>query len=211
MLTPKHITKVVASGILVSAAAFAQYKAEPAGAPPSTLPAAITQVIQKDGTKIVDAKGGTVAEIWLVSTMPKGPATTADNVSLTTVPLSSFLGVIDFPAQWYDRRGQTIKPGAYTLRYNIYPENGDHQGVAPQRDFFVLSRLQDDQDPTTHPSFNALVATSRKASGTDHPLVMSIWKADEPTENFTHEGTDWILRRKAGDTVLAMIMVGKVE
>ena len=121
------------------------------------------------------------------------------------------LGVIRFPSQGSDRRGQVIKPGVYTLRYSMFPINGDHQGVAPQRDFFVLSRIEDDQDASAKPNFDALMALSRKASGTQHPLVMSIWKADDQNQSFSQQGDDWILQRKMGDTNLAMIVIGKAS
>lgn len=203
------LSRIVFSGVVACAAAFGQYKADAAGAPPSDVPAGISQALAKQGTKITDAKGSTIAEIWLVSTMPTGPSSSEQNVTLPTVPQGALLGVIHFPAAWYDRRGQTIKPGTYTLRYSMFPQNGDHQGVAPQRDFFILSRVADDTDAKATPAFDPLMTLSRKASGTSHPLVMSIWKADDPAQNFTQQGEDWVLQRKAGDTNLAIIVVGK--
>ena len=56
--------------------------------------------------------------------------------------------MIRLPERGADRRGQTIKPGVYTLRYGNYPQNGDHQGVEPQRDFLVLSPVAEDKDVT---------------------------------------------------------------
>ena len=190
-------------------AAFGQYKAEPAGAPPSDLPSSIASAIQKEGTKVTGPKG-TVLEIWLVSTMPKGPNSGEENVTLPTVPQGALLGIMRFPNQGSDRRGQQIEPGVYTLRYSMFPINGEHQGVAPQRDFFILSKISDDTDASATPDFKALMALSEKASGTQHPLVMSIWKADDPKDDFYKFGeTDWVLQRKAGDTELAIIVVGK--
>ena len=55
---------------------------------------------------------------------------------------------------------------------------------------------------------NIAVARSRETLGMW--LVMSIWKADDPTENLTQQGeNDWVLQRKMGDTTLAIIVVGK--
>lgn len=205
------LSKSVICAAIVAVSAFAQqYKAESAGASPSNLPPGMAQVLQKEGTKIT-GPNGTVCEIWLVSTAPKGPASGEENVTLPTIPHGSLLGVIRFPSQGSDRRGQVIKPGVYTLRYSMFPINGDHQGVAPQRDFFVLSRIEDDKDASAKPNFDALMAFSRKASGTQHPLVMSIWKADDQNQTFAQQGDDWVLQRKMGDTNLAIIVIGKAS
>ena len=67
------------------------------------------------------------------------------------------LGVARFPAKYKDRRGQTIKPGVYTMRYGLFPVNGDHQGVAPQRDFLIPSpaALDDDLKADAKPGIEA--------------------------------------------------------
>src|SRR5882762_5012164 len=117
-----EIMRTLAAFFVCSLAAFAQYKSEPAGAPPAEVAPAIAQVMQKTGTKIT--------------------------------------------SNGSDRRGQTIKAGVYTLRYGIMPVNGDHQGAAPQRDFVLMTPAADDKDLNATPNFEALVAMSRKASGT---------------------------------------------
>jgi hypothetical protein len=205
-------SRILITGAFAAIAAFAQFKAEPAGAPPADVPAPFSQALQKEGTKMVDAQGAAVSEIWLVSQAPNGPKSGEENVTLPNIPHGSLLGVIRFPKQWNDRRGQVIKPGVYTLRYSMFPINGDHQGVAPQRDFMVLTKMSDDTDPKAAPNFDTLMNWSRKASGTPHPLVMSIWKADDPKPDFSKQGeTDWVLQRKMGDTMLAIVMAGKAS
>ena len=122
------------------------------------------------------------------------------------------LGVIRFDAQGQDRRGQTIKPGVYTLRYGLIPINGDHQGAAPQRDFLVLSPAANDKDLNSTPAFDALMDMSRKASGTPHPAVMSFWKADAGASGLSKQGeSDWVLQTKMGDTPVAVIVAGVVS
>ncbi len=110
--------------------------------------------------------------------MPSGPATGESSVTLPTIPPGALLGELRFPAKGSDRRGQDIAPGVYTLRYGNYPVNGNHQGVAPQRDFLVLvpAALDKSADPIS--DFDALMDLSRKASRTPHPAVLSFWKAD---------------------------------
>ena len=65
----------------------------------------------------------------------------------------SLLGVVRYPERFRDRRGQTIKPGVYTMRYSFYPMNGNHQGVALQRDFAILSPAASDTDAAAKPAF----------------------------------------------------------
>ncbi len=184
------------------------YKAEPAGAPPSEVAPAIAQSLQKDGTRIA-ANGTAYCEIWFRREKPTGPKSTEESVSLPSIPQGALLGVIRFDGKGADRRGQTIKAGVYTLRYGIMPVNGDHQGAAPQRDFLLMTPASDDQDPNSTPAFDALVAMSRKASGTPHPAVLSFWKADTDTPGLSKQGeSDWVLQTKLGDTPIAVILVG---
>jgi hypothetical protein len=200
-----------AIGLLTATAAFGQYKAQPAGAPPSDVPPAFASLLEKAGTQITDGSGKVIAEIWLVSSIKKGAKSPEENVTLPNIPHGTLLGVLRAPATYNDRRGQVIKPGVYTLRYSQFPINGDHQGVAPQRDFFVLTKMSDDTDPNATPNFDTLMASSRKASGTPHPLVLSIWKADDPKPDFSQQGDDWVLTHSAGDTALSIILVGKAS
>jgi hypothetical protein len=199
---------VAASGL------FGQYKSEPAGAPPSELAPAIGQALQQQGTKIVADNGTVVCEVWFRSALPSGGQSSDQNVTLGTIPQGALLGAIRFPAQGADRRGQAIKAGVYTLRYSLMPVNGDHQGAAPQRDFVSLTAAADDKDVSATPGFDALMAMSRKASGTPHPAVLSIWGAgaSDPL-GFAKQGdsNDWALTVKIGDTPVSIILVGKYE
>lgn len=199
---------------LAAVACFGQYKAEPAGPPPSELPAAFASMMAKDGMKVMAGDGKSVCEIWVVSSTPAGPETTEADSTFKTIPHGALIGAIRFAENGADRRGQTIKPGVYSLRYSMYPVNGDHQGVAPQRDFLVMTPIAEDQDPKATPNFDTLVGWSKKASGTPHPAVLSIWKE----EAANHKGGlakmgdhDWVLQVKLGNEPLSIIVVGKAE
>jgi hypothetical protein len=193
--------------------AFPQYKLESAGSPPSDLPAATAGTLQKEGSKIVAGNGSAFCEIWFRSTVPSGPKTTEDGVTLPTIPQGALLGALRFPARGADRRGQNIKPGIYTLRYALQPVNGDHQGVAPQRDFLVMVPAADDPGPDAKPGFDDLVKLSGKASGTPHPAVLSMSSSSNAKfPELKKEGeNDWALHAKIGDTAVEVILVGKVE
>ena len=198
--------------ILAASAVFAQYKSEAAGAPPAELAPAISQALEQQGTKIVGSNG-VFCEVWFRTSLPSGPKSSEESVTLPAIPLGALVGAIRFPAQGADRRGQPIKPGVYTLRYALQPLNGDHLGVSPQRDFLVLVPAGDDKDLNAAPNFDALMAMSRKASGTPHPAVLSMGSAgaSDPA-GFAKQGeNDWVLTRKIGGAPISVILVGKVE
>ena len=206
------MTKLVLSLILAAGAVFGQYTSAPAGPPPSELNAGIAATLQKDGTKIMN--GSTVVcEIWFRATAPSGPKSGEDNVSLPNIPQGTLLGAMRFPVRGADRRGNPIAPGVYTLRYSNFPQNGDHQGVAPQRDFLLLSKAADDQDANATPGFKELVAMSEKATGAPHPGVFSFWKQESDFKpGFAKAGeNDWVLQTKLGDIPISVILIGKVE
>jgi len=198
---------------LAASTVFAQYKSEPAGAPPGELAPAIIQALDQQGTKIVGSNGSVFCEVWFRTSLPAGAKSSEESVTLPAIPHGALMGAIRFPAQGADRRGQTIKPGVYTLRYSLQPLNGDHLGVSPQRDFLVLVPAGDDKDLNAAPGFDALMAMSRKASGTPHPAVLSLWSAGaSDAAGFAKQGeNDWVLTRKVGSTAIAVILVGKVE
>lgn len=199
--------------LFVSAqATFAQYKMEAGGAPPSELAAPVVAVLAKDGVKITN-NGQPYAELWFRSTPPPAGTAKEDSVTWTGVAHGALIGVVRFPARLIDRRGQTIQPGIYTLRLSFFPVNGDHQGVAPQRDFLIMSKAEDDKDPATTPKFDDLMNLSRKVTGTPHPAVLSMWKVENDFKpGFDKMGeTDWVLQVKIGGTQVAIILVGKSE
>lgn len=194
--------------VLFSAVAFGQYKADPAGPPPSEVAASISGALQKDGTKISN-NGKPYLEIWLRTDKPAG-GKTEEGQTLTGVAQGALIGVIKFETKGQDRRGQGIQPGVYTLRYSLIPINGDHQGAAPQRDFVLMVPAANDKDLNAAPAFDALVDMSKKASGTPHPAVLSLYKADSDfAPGFSKQGdTDWVLQAKLGDTPIGITLVG---
>jgi hypothetical protein len=196
--------------LIASPALFGQYKLEQAAVPPEELAPAIREVLQTTGSKVVADNGSVFCEIWFRKTMPSGPASTEMGVSLKTLPHGTLLGAIRFPQQGQDRRGQPIPPGVYTLRYSLYPPDGNHQGVAAQRDFLLLVSAADEKDPASTPSYDDLVKMSGKSIKSPHPAVFGLWKDEAVHEpGLAKEGdTDWILHTKIGDTPIAVIVAG---
>ncbi|HYP12281.1 MAG TPA: hypothetical protein VEQ63_00030, partial [Bryobacteraceae bacterium] len=115
-----RLFSIVLLGVAVLSAA---HTTESAGQPPADLKPEFASLLQKDGLKVLDGKR-VVSEIWFRSSAPTGPKTGEENVSLTTVPHGSLIGVMRLAERGSDRRGQPIKPGVYTLRLSYFPPNG---------------------------------------------------------------------------------------
>jgi hypothetical protein len=209
------MSKTLALALLVAggSAAFAQYKVTSGGAPPAEVPAAYADLLAKDGVKVTSDAGATICEIWLRKDLPTGPASSEQNLSLPEVPHGSLMGVIHFVQRGADRRGQQIKPGYYGLRYSYFPADGAHMGASPQRDFLILTPLAADTDPKATPDFDALMALSKKATGTPHPGVLSVWKGEAgQAAGISKEGdTDWVWHAQIGSTPISVILFGKYE
>ena len=154
---------------------------------------------------------GPWCEVWFRKSIPTGAKPSDPSITLP-IAQGTLLGVIRFPGAAEDRRGQTVKAGIYTMRYSDFPVDGAHQGVAPQRDFALLTPLANDADPAAMPAFDKLVTMS-KTTGTAHPAVLSLeTPAGTTFPEVTKEGDhDTVLNVKVGDLPIAIIVAGKYE
>lgn len=207
------MVKCLLTVFLLAASAFAQYKVEAAEAPPSELAPAIAAELQPAGQKIIAPDGKVWCEVWFRKEVSASAPSNESDVTWKTVPPGTLVGAIRFPNGGSDRRAQPVKAGVYTLRFSMFPINGDHQGVAPQRDFLVLSPAATDQALDPIAKFDDLMNLSRKVSGTPHPAVLSMWLIESDfTPGIEQMGEhDWVLKAAVGDAKIALILVGKAE
>ena len=116
--------------------------------------------------------GTTKLEFWWVKSLAlRGGASGAP--SWSGVPDGSLLGALRLGANWTDIRGYTIRPGVYTLRFALQPQNGDHVGISPNREFLLPAPAADDVtvDPV---GYDGAVALAKKSSHRAHPASISI-------------------------------------
>jgi hypothetical protein len=112
--------------------------------------------------------------LWLGKAVPgKANAPQSLGVVFPQLAQGTLVGALRLPTSTKDYRKQLIKAGVYTLRYALAPENGNHMGVAPQRDFVLASPAAADQDAATL-TIDQTIALSRKATGSNHPSVWSL-------------------------------------
>ena len=150
-------------------------KVEPAGKP--DVPDAIAAALQDHGQRVLDKDSTPLVSLWLAKQV-KTSKKDVEGANYPTLDTSSFLGIIRFEQDGKDFRGQTIPKGTYTLRYDLLPNDGNHMGVAPNRDFLLLLSLMTDSDPSVTLTEKQLIRASAKVAGGSHPTVLSL-VADE--------------------------------
>lgn len=210
-MIPKQSLLTGALAALFALALPAQMKTGVAGPPPPES-AALAPALSKEGVQVLKEDGSVLCEMWFVTALPSGGAA-EESASFAGTPHGALLGVARFPTRHSDRRGQTIKPGVYSMRYSLFPLNGDHQGVSPQRDFILFVPVAIDTNAAARPDYETLMNMSRKASGTPHPLVLSFWKDESGAAPGIEAAgdSDRILHTRIGAVPAAIIVAGRYE
>jgi hypothetical protein len=128
---------------------------------------------QLDGEATVVTRGSNTLEFWLVTGVavkepPAGRPTTWEHV-----PAGALLGAMRVAQPARDIRGLPIRPGVYTLRFALRPEDGAHIGSSPYREFLMVGPAAEDQsvEPV---GYDGAVALAQKAAGRGHPLSLSL-------------------------------------
>ena len=134
------------------------YKLEPVSTAAPGSAGRFASVIQGQGFR-VNGAAGPWCEIWLAK-VRAGGAKPDDAAISFGIAQGTLIGVLRFPGKGADRRGQVIPAGVYTLRYSNFPVDGAHSGVAPQRDFALMTPIGADADPAAKPGFDELVKMS---------------------------------------------------
>jgi hypothetical protein len=201
-------------GVLAAAApAFAQLKATSTNRP------APDEVAPPLGARLAAAStsvsvGAAELELWFVSALPvdgSGPP------AWSRVAEGALVGVMRVTGSFKEIRGKTVKPGVYTLRFGLQPQNGDHLGASPNREYLLLSPASVDADPAPL-GFDGTVAISKQTIGTSHPAALSL---DPPvtdanplspiTNDLDHRGLVFEVRTSAGPLRFGLILVGIIE
>jgi hypothetical protein len=202
-------------GAVLNAFGQGSYKTEAIGVAPADVPTSLQSTLDSQGVRVTNDQGATLCEVWLRKTLPASAnSNTSSDVLFGALPVGGFLGVLHFPNATPDFRSQTIKPGFYTLRYELIPQDGNHMGVNPTRDAFVLSPVSADTDPDKILKFEDVVKLSEQASGTPHPgfLVGAQVTGDAFPSVAKDDSGNWNVQMKGhgqgADLPLAFTVVG---
>ena len=170
-------------------------------APPAELSATVRDTLSPEAVRVVGPQGP-LLELWWRKTLP-AQANPAQGLGIAYGQLAegTLVGAMRIVAPTADYRNQETRPGVYTMRYALIPDDGNHYYVAPNRDFLLLAPAASDPDPMTISPAH-LIMLSRKASGTGHPSVWSLLEADSPptsVPSLVHieDGDLWVLSFRA--------------
>lgn len=196
------------------------FKVEPANALPEGVPSSLSAALQSSGIKVVSQEGKTWCELWLRKKLPKASQSAGTNAKYPDLHTGLMVGVMRFPSDASDYRGQVIKAGVYSLRYALIPQDGNHMGASPIRDFLLLTPATEDTNgPDAEIPFDDLMKMSRKTTGTNHPGVILLGLPPESSEGpslFQDDMEHWVYKtqvplKPSGNLLLAIIVYGKTE
>ncbi|HEX9000371.1 MAG TPA: hypothetical protein VGB07_10770 [Blastocatellia bacterium] len=195
------------------------YKVESIGALTETkIAEAIRKAVEEKGLRVVDPKGKVVCEIWFRREIPAGKEEIPGAI-FGQIAEGTLIGVINFPANTNDFRGQGVKAGWYTLRSALILQDGNHLGVSPARDFFLICPAAEDKDPNAAMKMEELLKQSRAAIGSGHPspwFFQAATSAEKDLPKIVQNEHEHIiletrLTTKSGPLAIGLIIVGRTE
>jgi hypothetical protein len=122
-------------------------------------------------------------EFWFRKELPLAEKPAGGTLGLTTMKEGAILGVARVAGEHYDFRNEEIKPGLYTVRLGIQPEDGNHLGVAPTRTFALLIPAKQDKklDPIEH---DALMKAAAAINAAKHPSNLNLQPVEKTDGEF---------------------------
>lgn len=162
------LVAVLAAGTTLFGQALTATKA--AAPPPSDIAPAIAALLAPDAITV--KVGDVPITLWWVKTLPLETAPSG-SPKWSDVSEGTLLGVITVGGTWHDIRGYVLKAGTYTLRFAMQPQNGDHLGVSPNREFLLLAPAATDTAPGVTGA-KAAIDLSKKAVNRAHPSALSL-------------------------------------
>lgn len=205
-------TWAVAGALTLLPTAFAEtYTAESGALAPDSVPDATRKMIATEGVT-VKAGDVPVVSFWMRSAPFEGEGASGFGVRFDNVPEGAFLGVLEFPEKGSDFREQSVPPGVYTIRFGLHPEDGNHMGVAPSRDFALLAPVDQDLEIAKNFDFDAIVELSAKV-GNPHPTVarLELPEGDEGPNLWENDYEHWVLDLPVAGTVVGIVVEGHAE
>ena len=149
--------------------------------PPAEIAEPIRAVLDEKVLRI-ETEDKATYEFWFRKELPLAEKPAAGTLGLTTMKEGAILGVARVAGEHYDFRNEEIKPGIYTVRLGIQPEDGNHLGVAPTRTFALLIAAKQDKklDAIDH---DALMKAAATINAAKHPSNLNL----QPVEKIEGE------------------------
>ena len=147
----------------------------------SAVPEPVRQALDSKGYRMTLDDPNPACELWIRKSVPAQPKKDVEGVAYPQLAESTLVAVVHFTEAAADFRGHRIPAGFYTLRYELMPNDGDHLGAAPTRDFLLAIPAASDPDPAATFKLQELVTMSARTTGTKHPSPLSLIQADTAT------------------------------
>lgn len=211
------LTSVLLTTVLAQAPLAGTVQKSPV---PDALAPAVAARLGTEGVRVDVNKGAATLDFWWVSALPVKAG--GASASWADVEEGSLVGAVSISSDFRDIRGRVIKQGTYTLRYGIQPQNGDHLGVSPFREFLLLSPASVDTDPAPK-GHDGTIEMSKHSIGGSHP---GVWSLDPPvaaqsvlSTHKTEFGHDAIVMqvpvsrdgKPSGSLRFGLVLIGKIE
>ena len=182
-------------------------------APPDGLPAGMADMIAAQAVSAKGPDGKIAVEFWPRTAAFDGDPVSGFGIRFESMPEGAFLAVVRFPESGSDFREQGVKPGVYTMRYGLHPEDGNHMGVATSRDFALLSRVDADTEPAKDLAFEQLTQLSISSSGNPHPTILRLELPDSSESGNIWQGDmeHWVLDLAIPGDVIGVVVYGHSE
>ena len=192
----------------------ADFQASTGGsAPPEGLPAGMADMIEAQAISAKGPDGKIAVEFWPRKAAFDGDLVSGFGIRFESMPEGAFLGVVRFPESGSDFREQGVKPGVYSMRYGLHPEDGNHMGAAASRDFALLSRAEADTEPAKNLAFEPLTQLSISSSGNPHPTILRLELPDgaESGRIWQNDMEHWVLDLAIPGDVIGVVVYGHSE
>lgn len=141
---------------------------------PAGLSAEVAAAISETGYRIT-GKDGVICDVWLAKEIVQKPKFKSSlRIKYPFLP-GTLIGAIHYPegSKPGDFRGQALKPGTYTLRYGLQPDDGNHLGTTESgvRDFLVGCPPDKDTSPKRIEEIKDVFKMSGPVAGGTHPAI----------------------------------------
>ena len=182
--------------------------------PPDGLSEKVRNTLDSNALR-VSIGGSIMGEFWFCKELSLGSGESPPlGVAFGQLARGTLVGALRLDENWSDYKEGPVGGGAYTLRYGIQPEDGEHLGVSLYRDFLMLIPGSEDVDPEASFSFDDLVDLSKKSSGSEHPAILSLFplyeEIAEPTV-LQNEMDQWTVAVPLGSLTLGLVIEGHGE
>jgi hypothetical protein len=144
--------------------------------PPAVVADPVRKLLAGEALVVRTEKGDAVMHVWFRAAIPVKATDEQIKNGLTyrEIPEGTLVGAIEFPQSFTDFRKQKIAKGAYTLRFAIQPDIGDHTGTTPHPEFCLMSAAE--KDKSAEPMAKKdLIELSSEVNDGKHPSVLLLF------------------------------------